>query len=86
MFSTAEVKEIVRDLFEEAGLVIGGIVAMHHVPDDVVWQLMKGLDAIRRKVLHRLDDSDDKDEPETRRPNLQPHPAIEEFLRRVVSE
>lgn len=86
MISKEEAKGVIRDLFEEAGLVIGGIVAMHDVPDDVVWQLMKSLDAIRRKALRRLDDSGGDDEPKTRKPNMQPHPAIEEFLRKVISE
>ena len=85
MISTAEVKEIVRDLFEEEGLVIGGIVALHEVDDEVIWELMMDLDAIRRKVLRRLDDSDNENKPETRKLNLQPHPAIEEFLRKVRS-
>ena len=86
MISKEEAKEIIRDLFEEEGLVIGGIVAVHEVEDDVVWQLMKNLDVVRRKVLSRLDNSDGEDEPETRKPNLHPHPAIEEFLRRVRGE
>lgn len=86
MISKEEAKEIIRDLFEEEGLVIGGIVSVHEVEDDVVWQLMKSLDVVRRKVLSRLDDSDGEDEPETKNPNLQPHPAIEEFLRRVRGE
>ena len=86
MICKKKAKEIMRDLFEEEGLVIGGIVATHEVDDDVVWQLMRSLDTVRRKVLRRLDNSKGEDEPEARQPNLQPHPAIEEFLRRVMSE
>lgn len=85
MICRDKAKEIIRDLFEEEGLVIGGIVATHEVDDDVVWQLMRSLDTVRRKALRRLDNSDDEGEPETQKPKLQPHPAIEEFLRRVRS-
>jgi len=82
MISTAEAKELINDLFEEEALVIGGLVAVHEVDDDQVWRLVKNLDVIRRKVLRRLEDKApvDGDEPQARRPNLKPHPAIEHFL------
>jgi len=69
-------KEIIRDLFEEEALVIGGLLVVHEVDDDFVWRLIRSLDAIRLKSLSRL---------ETAEPDLgvDPHPAIEEFLRRL---
>ena len=50
--------------------------------DDLVWRLVKNLDVIRGKVLRRLEDNvtGDEDGPPPRRPNLKPHPAIEDFL------
>jgi len=82
MISKAEVKDLIRDLFEEEALVLGGLVAVHKVEDDVVWRLVKNIDVIRRKVLRRLDDQgpDDEGGGPPRRPNLKPHPAIEDFL------
>lgn len=82
MISRAEAKELINDLFEEEVLVIGGLVAVHELDDDLVWRLVKNLEVIRRKVLRRLEDKApaDGDEPQARRPNLKPHPAIEDFL------
>ena len=80
MLSKDEAKELLRDLFEEEALVIGGLVAVHEVEDDLVWRLMKSLDAIRTKTFRRLDETDPPDEPAAARPHLEPHPAIEEFL------
>jgi len=82
MISKAEVKELILDLFEEEALVLGGLVALHKVEDDVVWRLVRSLDAIRRKFLRRLEDKDPDDEGggPPKRPNLKPHPAIEDFL------
>jgi len=80
MLPMDEAKELLRDLFEEEALVIGGLVAVHEVEDDLVWRLMKSLDAIRTKVFRRLDETDPPDEPVAARPHLEPHPAIEEFL------
>ena len=82
MFSKAVVEELIDDLFEEEALVIGGLVAVHEVNDDFVWRLVKNLDVIRRKALRRLEDRayDESHNPPRRRPNLKPHPAIEDFL------
>lgn len=82
MISRAEVRDLIDDLFEEEALVIGGLVAVHEMDDDLVWRLVKNLDVIRGKVLRRLDDKapGDGDGAPPRRPNLKPHPAIEDFL------
>jgi len=83
MISKAEAKELINDLFEEEALVIGGLVAVYEMDDDLVWRLVKNLDVIRGKILRRLEDKvpADGDKPPFRRPNLKPHPAIEDFLR-----
>jgi hypothetical protein len=82
MISKSEAKDLILDLFEEEALVIGGLVAVHKIEDDVVWRLVKNIDVIRRKVLRRLEDkvADDGDGGQPKRPNLKPHPAIEQFL------
>ena len=84
MISKADAKALVNDLFEEEALVIGGLVAVYEVDDDLVWRLIKNLDVIRGKILRRLEDQAPADAP-PRRPNLTPHPAIEEFLRSIRS-
>ena len=82
MITKAEARELITDLFEEEALVIGGLVAVHKVDDDLVWRLVKNLDVIRGKVLRRLDDEELPGDASTpaRRPHLKPHPAIEDFL------
>lgn len=83
MISKAEVRQLINDLFEEEALVIGGLVAVHQVDDDLVWRLVKNLDVIRGKTLRRIDAREGDGEESgglTARPNLKPHPAIEDFL------
>jgi len=82
MISKAEVRDLINDLFEEEALVIGGLVAVHEMDDDLVWRLVKNLDVIRGKILRRLEDkvTGDEDGTPPRRPNVRPHPAIEDFL------
>jgi len=88
MLTKTEAKDLINDVFEEEALVLGGLVALHDIEDDLVWRLVRNLDAIRGRVLRSLDDSEfpDTDEPGPRRPDLRPHPAIEEFLLRIRSD
>ena len=83
MITTEEAKKLINDLFEEEALVIGGLVAVHEMDDDLVWRLMKNLDVIRGKALRRLEDRTSKSETAERGPNLKPHPAIEDFLQNL---
>ena len=82
MISKAEVRQFINDLFEEEALLIGGLVAVHHVDDDLVWRLVKNLDVIRRKTLRRVEarEGDGGNSDMAVRPNLKRHPAIEDFL------
>ena len=82
MIAENEVKQLINDLFEEEALVIGGLVAVHRLDDDIVWRLVKNLDVIRGRFLRRIEaqDGDDTGDGRAPRPNLKPHPAIEDFL------
>lgn len=85
MISETEARELILDLFEEEALVLGGIAAVHGVQDDLIWRLILNLDVIRVKALRRLENRDPVEgEPSpARRPNLKPHPAIEDFLSKL---
>jgi len=85
MMSEAEVKEMLDRTFEEEALIIGGLVALYHVGDDVVFKLMNGLDAVRDKALRRLERGRAKENGARSRPDFTPHPAIEEFLEKARS-
>jgi hypothetical protein len=82
VISMAEARQLLAEVFEEAALVLGGLVAVYHVDDDFVWRLVKSLDVIRGKAVRRIDECVAPSGSETARaaPDLCPHPAIEEFL------
>ena len=85
MITETEAKSLIDDLFEEQALVIGGLVAVHEVDDDLVWRLVRSLDATRRKALRRFHDKNggEDDVFPNRPPHLRPHPAIEEFIQKL---
>lgn len=82
MITKTEVRQIINDLFEEEALVIGGLVAVHDMDDDLVWRLVKNLDVIRGRFLRRIEarDASGNGDNSAPRHNLKPHPAIEDFL------
>ena len=82
MLSTVEARELIDDVFEEEALALGGLVALHGVDDQLVWRLVRNMDAVRTRALRRLE----KREPGELEgeapagPLPRPHPAIGEFL------
>ena len=84
MIPQAEVEVLIRDLFEEQALALGGLVAIHDIENDLVWRLVRNMDVIREKIFRRLENSQYADEDIPRgEAQLEPHPAIEEFLARL---
>jgi hypothetical protein len=82
MYTRAEVRSFIDDIFEEEALIVGGLVVMQDVPDRLVWRVVRSLDQIHSRTVHRL-----RNQPSSgrqpRRPNLSPHPAIQSFLLRL---
>ena len=75
--------QVVREMCREIILCLGGVFAVHEVPDDVVWQIAKSLDQIFQKALSkaRLEKNVlDNGIPEKK---YQPHPAIQHVLGRL---
>lgn len=85
VISKAEASRLIADVFEEAALVLGGLLAVHRAEDDFVWRLVKSLDVIRCKAVRRIDECDAGPDTDARCPetHLRPHPAIEDFLLKV---
>lgn len=80
-----DMHQLVTDLFEEEALSLGGLVAVHDVEDETVWRFVRMLDGVRERFMARVDAWGD--EPLRGHPEpeevARPHPAVEEFLRRL---
>jgi len=85
MLSTTEARELLDDLFEEEALALGGLVALHGVDDQLVWRLVRNMDAVRSKALRWLEEKEPRDLDRASPAGMppKPHPAIEEFLRKL---
>lgn len=74
-----EVRALIHELFEEEGLLIGGLIATHDVQDEFIWSLMRNLDLLRQRTLDGLE-AEEPQPPAAGKKGASPHPAVEEFL------
>mgnify|MGYP001567635097 CR=1 FL=1 len=81
-----DLHQLISNLFEEEALLLGGIVALHPVGDDVIRKLVSGLDRLRARYLERLGADPGRSPVPATGTGSAPHPAIEQFLRKVRSD
>ena len=77
---TADIQELLNDTFEDVARVLEGILVVHGVEDEVVWQVMKHLGMCHDTALGKLEglgginpQKDPRRAPET-------HPAVDALL------
>jgi hypothetical protein len=82
MLSKVETRQLIDGIFEQEALVLGGLVAVREIEDDLVWRLIRSFDRIRERTLYILEGqaSGLPGRTEDDGPDLAPHPAVEEFL------
>ncbi len=80
-------RELVTEIFEEMALVLGGIVAVCPLDDAVVWRLVNAFHALHGRILERIAEGEaDGATPRLPVARVEPHPAIEQFLRAIRRE
>lgn len=55
MLTVVEVRSLVKQVFEEEALTLGGMAALKELKEDQLWQIMRHFDVIRSRALLRLD-------------------------------
>ena len=88
MITQDRAKRLITHVVREQAMVLGGLAALDEIDDEAVWRLIRSLEAIRLRALRRVDQlQEDKGQEEGgTEPPPRPHPAIEEFLRRLGRE
>ena len=79
----ADTTDLVRALFEEITLFVGGFVAVNGMPEPAVGRLVTGLDEIYSRAIRRLEETAPPDPFRGRTLDLRPHPRIVEFLEKL---
>lgn len=77
---------VLREMLREQLCCLGRIVARHHVPDDVVWEITKGFDLIYQRARRQIDTSPDKSKQLSSPHRLKPHPGLTYLLDKLDQE
>ncbi len=77
---------VLREMLREQLCCLGRIVARHHVPDDVVWEITKGFDLIYQRARCQIDASPDKSKQPSSPHRLEPHPGLIYLLDKLDQE
>jgi len=76
-------REFLTDVFEELGLALGGLLAIHDVPDKFVVRLFRDMEEIHDRAVRRADPEGKPRQEHLGVSGFEPHPAVEEFLRKL---
>ena len=72
-----------RGMLKEQLCCLGRVFARHQVPDDVVWEVVKGFDLIYQKAKRQAESPANEDEPKTSVHKMEPHPGITYLLEKI---
>lgn len=73
-----------KKMLKEQLCCLGRVFARHEVPDDVIWEVVKGFDVIFLKIKEQIEDSSGKEEaPNSHIYKMKPHPGITYLLDKI---
>lgn len=84
MNTSQRLRAAIAEVSMEQALMIGGMVALHHVDDAFVWELARGLDHVRSRALSRIDDTEADAPPSEVGSAADRHPAIAFLLSKIT--
>ena len=72
-----------KDMLREQLYCLGRICARHAVPDDAVWDIVKGFDLVFTRIKNQLLDSGGEARPDQNASHVKPHPGIMHLLEKL---
>jgi hypothetical protein len=77
--------DVLREMLREQVCCIGRIATRHKVPDDVVWEIVKGFDVLYERMRRRIGDTTPPVEMSNPDP-VKPHPGIVYLMEKLDRE
>lgn len=77
---------LLRDFFRELVCCLGRVSARHQLPEDAVWELVKGFDLLYLRALRQARGGGDPDGAAAPPHRLKPHPGIVYLLEKLDRE
>ena len=75
--------KLLKEMLKEQLYCLGRIFARHEVPDDVIWEVVKGFDLIYQKIKKQSGISIGKEESGSHIYKMEPHPGLIYLLEKV---
>lgn len=75
--------DFLKEMLREQLCCLGRVFARHQVPDDVIWEVVKGFDLIYQKTRRQAESSVSTDAPKARVHRMEPHPGIIHLLEKI---
>ena len=74
---------LLKEMLKEQLYCMGRIFARHGVPDDVIWEVVKGFDLIYQRVRRQTEDSGDVGAPNSSVHRMEPNPGLTYLLEKI---
>jgi len=75
--------DILKYMLKEQLCCLGRVFGRHGVPDDVVWEVVKGFDLIYQRARRQAEDSGDREAPAPHVHRIEPHPGLTYLLEKI---
>lgn len=77
--------DLLRKMLREQLCCIGRIAARHQVPDDVIWEIVKGFEILYMRACREAGESV-SDNPTPTPPRMEPHPGLVYLIEKLGRE
>lgn len=78
-----ETGALLKNMLKEQLFCLGRVFARHGVPDDVVWEVVKGFDLIYQRARRQAEGSGDGRTANPHVPKMSPHPGLTYLLEKI---
>ena len=77
--------ELIKRMLKEQVCCLGRVFARNEVPDDVIWDVVKGFDVIYQKIIQRAESPAGKEIGGSNPPanKIEPHPGLVYLLDKI---
>ncbi|MFV1951699.1 MAG: hypothetical protein ACC630_07085 [Nitrospinota bacterium] len=75
--------ELLKKMLKEQLCCLGRVFARHDVPDDGIWEVVKGFDLIYQKTKHQAESSPNIGTSNSYVNKMEPHPGLTYLLEKI---
>ena len=75
--------ELLKKMLKEQLCCLGRVFARHEVPDDVIWEVVKGFDLIYQKTKQQAENSSNTGTSNSYIYKMEPHPGLTYLLEKI---